>query len=140
VLIASALAEILADSGQRAEALETIRAGIAYAAETGICLWQAEHLRMQAEMTLEDGSTTQRKIGEALLEESIEIARKQRAKSLELRAATSLAGLWMERGEPDRARTLLAPIFGSFTQGFDTVDLRAAAALLEPVSLGRSSQ
>jgi class 3 adenylate cyclase/tetratricopeptide (TPR) repeat protein len=133
-LIASALAEILRDSGQRAEALETIRAGIAFAVETGICLWHAEHTRMQAELMLEDGSASQRKAGEALLEEAIEIARKQRAKSLELRAAIRLARLWADRGERERARELLAPIFGSFTQGFDTVDLRAAAALLEAVS------
>ena len=133
-LIASALAEILVDSGQRAEALETIRAGIAFAAETGICLWHSEHLRMQAELALEDGSASQRKAGEPLLEEAIEIARKQRARSLELRATLRLARLWADRGERERARALLAPIFGAFTQGFDTVDLRAAAELLEAVS------
>jgi len=130
-LVAAALAEILRDSGQRSEALETIRAGLAFGAETGIWLWHAELLRMQGDLALRDESAAERDAGEALLAQAMETAREQRARSLELRAATSLARLWRERGEAERARKMLAPIFGAFTQGFDTPDLLAAAALLD---------
>ncbi|MGY8682024.1 hypothetical protein Q2941_30230 [Bradyrhizobium sp. UFLA05-153] len=54
----------------------------------------------------------------------------QQAKSLELRAATSLAPLWRDQGKRDKARELLAPIYGWFTEGFDTLDLKEAKALL----------
>jgi class 3 adenylate cyclase/tetratricopeptide (TPR) repeat protein len=129
-LVAAALAEILRDLGQRSEALETIRAGLAYGTQTGIWLWHADLLRMQGDLALEAESAADREGGEAMLAQALEIARKQRARSLELRAATSLARLWRERGERARARELLAPIFGAFQQGFDTADLLAAAAIL----------
>jgi class 3 adenylate cyclase len=135
-LVAAALAEILRDSGQHSAALETIRAGLAFGAETGIWLWHAELLRMQGDLALRDESAAERDAGEALLAQAMETARKQRARSLELRAATSLARLWRERGEATRAREMLAPVFGAFTQGFDTPDLRAAAALLDEESRG----
>jgi len=61
---------------------------------------------------------------------SIRIARQQRASSLELRAATSLARLWGEQGWRAEARDLLAPVYGWFTEGFDTPDLKDAATLL----------
>lgn len=62
---------------------------------------------------------------------SLAIARRQEAKSFELRAATSLALLWRDQGRQDEARELLAPIFGWFTEGFDMPDLIEAKALLE---------
>jgi len=62
---------------------------------------------------------------------SLEIARKQQAKSWELRTATSIARLYNRQGEQEKARTLLAPIYNSFTEGFDTTDLREAKALLD---------
>ncbi len=58
------------------------------------------------------------------------MAREQQAKSLELRAATSLARLWRRQGKPDEARELLAPVYDWFTEGFDTPDLQDAKALL----------
>jgi predicted ATPase len=64
------------------------------------------------------------------LHHALEIARRQQAKSWELRAATSLARLWQQRGEREAAYALLAPIYGWFTEGFDTADLQDAAALL----------
>jgi predicted ATPase len=59
------------------------------------------------------------------------VARHQQAKSLELRAATSLARLWQRQGKRDDARQLLAEVYGWFTEGFDTADLQEAKALLE---------
>ena len=61
----------------------------------------------------------------------MKIARTQGAKSVELRAALSLARLWCTRGKRDEAHDLLAPVYGWFTEGFDTADLKEAKALLE---------
>ena len=71
---------------------------------------------------------------EACFLKAIEIARKQRAKSLELRAATSLARLWQQEGKKDEARQVLAEIYHWFTEGFDTADLQEAKALLKELS------
>jgi len=65
---------------------------------------------------------------------SLEWARKQQAKSWELRTSTSLARLWQSQGKDREARELLAPIYNWFTEGFDTHDLRVAKALLEQLS------
>jgi predicted ATPase len=63
--------------------------------------------------------------------QTLAVARKQQAKSWELRAAMSMARLWRDQGKRDAARELLAPVYGSFTQGFDTLDLKEANALLD---------
>jgi predicted ATPase len=65
---------------------------------------------------------------------ALEVACRQRAKSWELRAATSLARLWRDRGKRDEARALVAPVYGWFTEGFDTPDLKEAKALLDELS------
>jgi predicted ATPase len=70
----------------------------------------------------------------ACFRQALDIARHQQAKSLELRAAMSLSRLWQSQGEPHEARDLLAPIYGWFTEGFDTTDLQEAKALLEGLS------
>jgi adenylate cyclase len=62
---------------------------------------------------------------------ALDIARRQQAKSLELRAATSLARLWQQQGKRTEAHQLLAEVYGGFTEGFDTADLREAKALLD---------
>ena len=67
---------------------------------------------------------------EAALRSALEIARGQQAKSLELRAARALAGLWAGSGRTAEARDLLTPVYASFTEGFDTSDLQAAQAFL----------
>jgi predicted ATPase len=59
------------------------------------------------------------------------VARRQQAKSWELRAATSLARLWQQQGKRAEARELLAPVYGWFTEGFETADLQEAKALLD---------
>ena len=67
---------------------------------------------------------------EAYFERALAVARTQQAKSWELRAAMSLARLWRDEGKVQQARELLAPIYGWFTEGFDTLDLKEAKALL----------
>jgi class 3 adenylate cyclase/predicted ATPase len=67
---------------------------------------------------------------EAYFERALEVARQQQAKSWELRAAMSMARLWRDQGKPQQARELLAPVYGWFTEGFDTLDLKEAKALL----------
>ena len=74
---------------------------------------------------------------EACFDQALAIARRQEAKSLELRAAMSLSRLWQAQGRRDEARTLLAEVYGWFTEGFDTADLREARALLEALEGGR---
>jgi predicted ATPase len=69
--------------------------------------------------------------GETCLHRAIEIARRQGAKSLELRAVTSLARLWGQQGKKEEARNMLAETYSWFTEGFDTADLKEAKALLE---------
>ena len=68
---------------------------------------------------------------EAYFARALAVAREQQAKSWELRAAMSMARLWRDQGKPQQARDLLAPVYNSFTEGFDTLDLKEAKALLE---------
>ena len=71
---------------------------------------------------------------QACFERALEIARKQQAKSWELRAAMSMARLWRDQGRRAQARDLLAPVHGFFTQGFDTLDIKQAKALLNELA------
>jgi len=71
---------------------------------------------------------------EACFERALAVARAQQAKSWELRAALSMARLWRDQGKRDEARELLAPVYGWFTEGFDTLDLKQAKALLDELA------
>ena len=71
---------------------------------------------------------------QAYFERALQVARQQQAKSWELRAAMSMSRLWLDQGKRQQARELLAPIYGWFTEGFDTRDLKEAKALLDTVS------
>jgi predicted ATPase len=93
--------------------------------------WEAELYRLRAELLLKQGDDAG---AEASLQKAVEVARRQSAKSWELRATTSLARLWQEQGRMDEARQMLAEIYGWFTEGFDTPDLQEAKALLEELS------
>jgi predicted ATPase len=90
--------------------------------------WEAEIHRLKGVLMLSRGNAAQ---SESCFERSIRIARQQQARSLELRAATSLARLWGEHGQRAEAFDLLAPIYGWFTDGFDTPDVKDARALLD---------
>jgi class 3 adenylate cyclase/predicted ATPase len=92
--------------------------------------FEAEVHRIAGELALKSPEPEAAK-AEAYFERSLAVARHQQAKSWELRASTSLARLWRDQGKPQQARDLLAPVYGWFTEGFDTGDLKEAKALLE---------
>jgi predicted ATPase len=71
---------------------------------------------------------------EAYFQRALTVARKQQAKSWELRAAMSMARLWRDQGKRNEARNLLAPVYGWFTEGFDTLDLKEAKALFDELA------
>ena len=100
---------------------------------TGERYYEAELYRLKGELLLQQaaGSGERRK---PVFSQALDIARRQQAKSLELRAAMSLSRLWQRQGKRDEARELLAPIYGWFTEGFDTADLQEAKALLKALS------
>jgi predicted ATPase len=107
--------------------------------KTGERWWEAELYRLKGELTLKQSSvqgleSSVQKEAEEYFLKALEIARKQQAKSLELRAAMSLARLWQSQDKKQEAHQMLAEIYGWFTEGFDTKDLQEAKALLE--SLG----
>ena len=119
-----------AELGQFEEAWRCIGEAMT-AVETTKEKWcEAEIHRTAGELTLMSPEPDAAK-AEAHFERAIGIAREQKAKSWELRAATSLARLWRDQGNRQQARDLLAPIYGWFTEGFDTRDLTEAKALLE---------
>jgi tetratricopeptide (TPR) repeat protein len=121
------LAEALARRGEYDAALATAGCGLETQEQTGHCQWNAELRRLEG---IALSGLNRLEEGQAALEEALRIARRQQAKSYELRAATSLARLWGERGRRSEARELLAPVYGWFTEGFDTQDLKEAKALL----------
>ena len=96
--------------------------------------FEAEIYRLRGELLLRQSSTPDAE-AETWFRRALDVARSQQAKSLELRAATSLAHLWHAQGEHSKARDLLSPVYGWFTEGFDTVDLKAANALLAQLSV-----
>jgi predicted ATPase len=95
--------------------------------------WEAEIYRLRGVLLLRQTGTLQAK-AEACFQQALTVARRQQAKSLELRAAMSLARLWQHQGKRGEARELLAPVYGWFTEGFDTADLYEAKALLDELS------
>jgi predicted ATPase len=94
--------------------------------------WQAETNRIAGEVELRSPSSDEEK-AQAYFERALSIAREQQTKSWELRAAMSMARLWRDRGRRKEAYSLLAPICGWFTEGFNTLDLKEAKALLDKI-------
>jgi predicted ATPase len=95
--------------------------------------WEAEIHRLRGVLLLRQSETPQAE-AEACFQRALDVAHRQEAKSLELRAAMSLSRLWQQQGKQTEARALLAPIYGWFTEGFDTADLQDARALLEELA------
>jgi tetratricopeptide (TPR) repeat protein len=127
---------LLADAhlrkGEADAGLDVLEEALSRGRETNERWWDAELHRLRAELLLAGGAEASE--AEAALRRALEIARGQQAKSLELRAARALAGLWAGSGRTAEARALLAPVYASFTEGLETPDLEAARTLLS--SLG----
>ena len=122
---------------------------LALLATSGVRWWEAELHRLRGELFLQSGvqcpeSSVLRHHAtlrmphaaeaEACFQQALDIARRQEAKSLELRAGMSLSRLWQQQGKRVEAYEVLAPIYGWFTEGFDTADLQEAKALLEALT------
>ncbi len=129
------LAEAYERMAQAEEGLTVLAEALAVVRRTGECHYEPELYRLQGELTLQSqGSGRPFAIAaeaEHCFHQALAVARTQHAKSWELRAATSLARLWHRQGKKDQARQLLGDIYGWFTEGFDTHDVREAKALLE---------
>ena len=95
--------------------------------------WEAEVNRVAGEIALLSPEPEKAKAAE-YFDRALTVARQQQAKSWELRAAMSMARLWRDQGKRDEARQLLAPVYGWFTEGFDTLDLKEAKALLDELA------
>ena len=130
-LHARSLASAKADLGKPDEAFELLEEALALTEVSGERWWQAELHRLRGRLLVARGQHDE---GEACFRRAIEVSSGQRARMLELRAATSLARLWSDRGRNAEARDLLAPIYGWFTEGFDTLDLKEAKSLLDELA------
>ncbi len=127
------LAEAAMAAGKLGEGLAALADAMAAAEGTGERNHAAEVQRLEGELHLALSPEEDMRV-EACFHRALDIARAQSAKSLELRAAMSLARLWQRQGRADDARELLSGIYGWFTEGFDTADLREARALLDALS------
>jgi predicted ATPase len=125
------LAEALARQTEYGAALAATKEGLERQEQTGHRQWEVELRRLQG---IALAGLNRSEEGQNALEEALRVARQQQAKSYELRAATSLARLWGEQGRRGDARDLLAPVYGWFTEGFDTADLKDAKALLDELT------
>ena len=125
------LATSNAELGQFDEAWRCLDEAMSTVERTREKWCEADVNRIAGEIALKSAEPKQ---AQAYFERALELAGKQQAKSWELRAATSLARLWRDQGRRAEARELLSPIYGWFTEGFDTRDLREAKALLDTLA------
>jgi predicted ATPase len=129
----SYLAKAYADIGHFEEASRFITEALSAIETTGERWFEADADRIAGEIALKSPIPDASK-GEVYFERALNVARAQQAKSLELRAAMSMARLWRDQGKREEARELLAPVYGWFTEGFDTLDLTEAKALLDELA------
>lgn len=127
------LAEVCGRAGEIEEGLNALAEALRTVDDKGIGYYEPELHRLKGELLLARGPENSAD-AEACFRQAVAIAHRQRAKTLELRAVTSLSRLYHGQGRQDEARPILAEIYGWFTEGFDTVDLREAEALLQVVS------
>ena len=132
-LYLSYLAGAHAELGQFDDAWRCINEAMTAAEAAKQKVWEAEVYRTAGEIALKVSDRGEAR-AETYFERALTVARAQQAKSWELRAATSMARLWRDQGKPQQARELLAPVYGWFTEGFDTRDLLKAKSLLEQLS------
>jgi TOMM system kinase/cyclase fusion protein len=127
------LAETYRKGGQPTEGLATLVEALALAEKTAERYNEAELYRLKGEILLARSADDQVE-AESCFHQALAIARRQQAKCWELRAAMSLCRLWQQRGKRNEAHELLAPIYGWFTEGFDTTDLQEAKVLLQELA------
>jgi predicted ATPase len=127
------LAMASAQVGQYEAGLTLLAEALAATNNTGERRWDAELHRLKGEILLAHAAQHDTE-AESCFRQALDIARRQQARSWELRAAMSLSRLWQRQGKRDAARQLLAPIYGWFTEGFDTADLQEARALLDELA------
>jgi class 3 adenylate cyclase/predicted ATPase len=134
------LAEAYKLAGQAAAGLQVVAEALALVQKNAERYFEAELYRLQGDLLLalalteDQGHSPRTAEAEACFQQAIEIAQQQQAKSLELRAATSLARLWQQQGKRQEACDLLAPVYHWFTEGFDTADLQDARSLLDALA------
>jgi predicted ATPase len=124
------LAKASAQVGQREAGLALLAEALAVLNDTGERRWEAELQRLKGALLLARAAGHDAE-AETCFRQALDIARRQQAKPLELRAAMSLSRLWQQQGKQDEAQALLAPVYSWFTEGFDTADLQEASALLK---------
>jgi predicted ATPase len=130
------LADIATHGGHPAESVQALIDAHTLMEQHDERWWEAEICRLRGVVLLRQPWTPQAE-AEAWLQRALDVARRQEAKALELRAAMSLTHRWQQQGKREDARELLASVYGWFTEGFDTADLQEAKALLDV--LGSSS-
>jgi predicted ATPase len=124
------LAEAYGQAGQPEAGLPCLAEAVTRVEATEERWWAAEVSRLQGALLLRLPRPDLPQ-ATACFHQALDVARRQQAKALELRAALSLSRLWQQQGKRTEARELLTPIYGWFTEGFDTADLQQAKALLE---------
>ncbi len=130
------LAEVADHLGHTEDGLQTLAEAHTLVEQHEERWWEAEVHRLRGVLLLRQAGTPQAE-AETWLQRALDVARRQQAKSLELRAAMSLARLWQRQGKRTAAYELLAPVYNWFTEGFDTADLQEAKTLLEQWSRNR---
>jgi predicted ATPase len=115
--------------GQVDEGLHTLDDALQTSQTNGWRIWEPELYRLKGDLALAR-SPDDHAQAETWFRHALDLASQQQAKSIELRAAMSLSRLWRQQGKRNEARELLAPIYGWFTEGFDTADLQEAKGLL----------
>jgi len=128
------LADGLWKAGEVEEGLTVVAEAFETMEQTGERFYGAELYRLKGELFLKSGDIRRVEESQACFERAMEIARAQRAKSWELRAAMSLSRLWTEFGRTHEARRVLSEVFDWFTEGFETADLKAARTLLDELA------
>jgi predicted ATPase len=126
-------ANVRGDVGELDDAWRSIGEAMTMIETSKERVWEAEVHRIAGEIALKSPQPDAAKAA-TYFERALTVARKQQAKSWELRVAMSLARLWRDQGKRDEARELLAPVYGWFTESFDALDLKEAKALLEELA------
>jgi predicted ATPase len=129
------LAEQLARAGEAEEGLAAVAEGLEVVETTGERVYEAELYRVRGELLLVRAKAEPAPAeAEACFRQAIDVARRQSAKSLELRAIVSLSRLYQKQGRREEARQMLAEVYGWFTEGLDIADLQEAKRLVEELS------